>query len=259
MTDFLDVVNRMGLVVIPASGGHLLVEGDVDLSGSDIATLPDNLTIIGSLIARECARLSALPAGLDIMDSLDLRNTPITSLPADIGVGLDIMLENTGLLSLPANLAVDGALDLEGTPVAALPATLSVGGYLNLRNTAVTELPEDWCIDGPLLLDVEKISSPLAWRRVPLASLTPDDPILQDYFLPAEQDEAVSGALAVDAQGVEVFTVWVCGEIRVFAGRHVASAAGFDHPGVSALFQQAAHECVVALSARLNAGREGHL
>lgn len=259
MTDFLDVVNRMGLVVIPFSGGHLLVEGDVDLSGSDIATLPDNLTIIGSLIALECARLSALPAGLNIMNSLDLRNTPITSLPADIGVGLDIMLENTRLLSLPANLAVGGALDLEGTPIAALPATLSVGGYLNLRNTAVTELPEDWCIDGPLLLDVEKISSPLAWRRVPLASLTPDAPILQDYFLSAAQDETVSGTLAVDALGVEVFAVWVCGEIRVFAGRHVASAAGFDHLGVSALFQQAAHEYVAELSARLNAGREGNL
>ncbi|MEN3262589.1 hypothetical protein AAH678_28515 [Sodalis endosymbiont of Spalangia cameroni] len=57
MTDFLDVVNRMGLVVTPSSGGHLLVEGGVDLSGSDIATLPDNLTIIGSLIAGHLEKL----------------------------------------------------------------------------------------------------------------------------------------------------------------------------------------------------------
>ncbi|CRL46854.1 hypothetical protein SGGMMB4_05820 (plasmid) [Sodalis glossinidius str. 'morsitans'] len=77
--------------------------------------------------------------------------------------------------------------------------------------------------------------------------------------MPAAQDEAVSGSLAVEEQGVEVFAVWVCGEIRVFAGRHVASAAGFDHLGASALFQQAAHACVDELSARLNAGWEGNL
>ena len=259
MNDFIELVNRRGLAVIRSTGGHLLVECDVDLSGSDIATLPDNLTIVGSLIARDCARLSALPAGLDIMDSLDLRNTPITSLPADIGVGLDIMLENTGLISLPANLAVNGALDLENAPIAALPATLNVGGYLNLRNTAVTELPEDWCIEGPLLLDLDKICSPLAWRWVPFASLTPNDHILQDYYLLAAHDKAVSGTLVDEVQGIEVFAVWVCGEIRMFAGRHVASAAGFYHPGVSAIFQQAAYECVEELSARLNAGREDYV
>ncbi|OIV47297.1 hypothetical protein BK025_05310 [Sodalis sp. TME1] len=251
MADFFDLLNIQSLSVIDAPGGNPFINGDIDLSGSDIAAIPPNLTIMGSLILRDCAKLSTLPTGLDIMDSLDLRNTPITALPSDIGVGRDMMLENTKLMTLPAGLAVEGALDLEGSLITSLPTNLYVDGYLNLRDTLITELPEDWSVEGPILLDTSRIRSPLTWRRVPLNALSPDDHIMQDYVLDTSVVDRFFWHQGQPENYVELFAIWVSGEIRVFAGRHVSSSGGFEHHNVSEIFRQAARECVTELEAML--------
>jgi len=48
---------------------------------------------------------------------LNLRNTPITSLPDNLKVGGNLYLGNTPITSLPDNLQVGGDLDLENTPL----------------------------------------------------------------------------------------------------------------------------------------------
>ena len=48
---------------------------------------------------------------------LDLRNTPIQSLPPGLKVGGNLYLDNTPIQSLPDDLKVGGSLDLEDTPI----------------------------------------------------------------------------------------------------------------------------------------------
>ena len=70
--------------------------GDLDLSGTQIQSLPEGLTVGGWL---------------------DLRNTPIQSLPEGLTVVGDLDLRNTPIQSLPEGLTVGGWLDLSGTQI----------------------------------------------------------------------------------------------------------------------------------------------
>ena len=70
--------------------------GSLDLSGTQITALPDNLTVGGSLY---------------------LRNTQITALPDNLTVGGWLYLRNTQITALPDNLTVGGWLDLSGTQI----------------------------------------------------------------------------------------------------------------------------------------------
>ena len=92
--------------------------GGLDLRGTPITHLPDNLTVGGGL---------------------DLRGTPITHLPDNLTVGGWLYLSGTPITQLPDNLTVGGSLDLSGTPITKLPDNLTVGGSLYLRCTPITD------------------------------------------------------------------------------------------------------------------------
>ena len=70
--------------------------GSLDLSGTQITSLPDNLTVGGSLY---------------------LSGTQITSLPDNLTVGGGLDLSGTQITSLPDNLTVGGSLYLRGTQI----------------------------------------------------------------------------------------------------------------------------------------------
>ena len=90
--------------------------------------------------------------------SLDLRNTPITSLPDNLEVEGNLYLNNTLITSLPDNLKVGRYLNLYNTPIISLPNNLEVGGYLNLRNTPITSLPDNLKVEDDLHLNNTPIS-----------------------------------------------------------------------------------------------------
>ena len=71
-------------------------KGDLDLNGTPITSLPDNLKVGGDL---------------------SLNNTPITSLPDNLTVGGYLYLNGTPITSLPDNLKVGGSLYLRNTPL----------------------------------------------------------------------------------------------------------------------------------------------
>ena len=81
------------------------VRGNLDLRGTQITSLPDNLSVKGYL---------------------NLRGTNITSLPDNLNVGGCLYLEGTKITSLPDNLNVGGCLYLEGTKITSLPDSLSI-------------------------------------------------------------------------------------------------------------------------------------
>ncbi len=95
--------------------------GSLDLSGTQITALPENLTVGGSL---------------------NLEGTQITALPDDLTVGGSLNLEGTQITALPDDLTVGGWLNLSGTQITALPDDLTVGGWLNLSGTQITAAEE---------------------------------------------------------------------------------------------------------------------
>ena len=90
--------------------------GWLDLSGTSITALPDNLTVGGNLY---------------------LRGTSITALPDNLTVGGCLDLSHTSITALPDNLTVGGWLDLSHTSITALPDNLTVGGWLDLSGTRI--------------------------------------------------------------------------------------------------------------------------
>ena len=79
------------------------------------------------------------PDDLKIKGSLDLMDTPITSLPYGLEVGGYLDLRNTKITSLPSGLKVGGFLDLSYSKITSLPNGLEVEGNLELRNTPLSK------------------------------------------------------------------------------------------------------------------------
>jgi hypothetical protein len=84
---------------------------------------------------------------------LDLRDTPITSLPEGLKVGGNLYLSDTSITSLPKGLIVGNYLDLYNTRrLNSLPEGLKVRGDLNLSKSSITSLPEGLVVSGDLSL-----------------------------------------------------------------------------------------------------------
>jgi hypothetical protein len=87
----------------------LIVKGSLDLSSSNITSLPKGLEVKGSLILYE-SEIISLPEGLKVGIDLDLRNSYIESLPEGLEVGDELDLAYTYITSLPKGLKVGGLL-----------------------------------------------------------------------------------------------------------------------------------------------------
>ena len=83
---------------------------------------------------------------------LDLRNTPIQSLPNGLTVGGHLNLMGAPIQSLPDGLKVKGHLTLYKSQIQSLPDGLKVGGYLNLTDSQIQSLPNDLKVGDDLWL-----------------------------------------------------------------------------------------------------------
>ena len=87
----------------------LIVKGSLDLSSSNITSLPKGLEVKGGLSLYE-SEIISLPEGLKVGGDLDLRNSYIESLPEGLEVGDELDLGYTYITSLPKGLKVGGLL-----------------------------------------------------------------------------------------------------------------------------------------------------
>ena len=72
---------------------------------------------VGGWLDLTGTQITSLPEGLHVGGSLNLRDTQITSLPEGLHVGGSLYLASTQITSLPEGLHVDGSLDLTGTQI----------------------------------------------------------------------------------------------------------------------------------------------
>ena len=100
MTNTLTILS--GIHSIPAG----LVARNLFISYSGLESLPDNLTITGTLMANS-SRLKYLPENLTVGRVLDIMCTDIAYLPDTLKVAGSMMLSNTRITTLPDNLHLE--------------------------------------------------------------------------------------------------------------------------------------------------------
>jgi hypothetical protein len=127
-----------------------VVKGDLDLRGTSITSLPQDLKVSGNLWLTGTP-ITSLPQGVEVGGTLVLRDTPITSLPQGLKVGGTLDLQGTSITSLPQGLKVSDNLFLTDTPITSLPQDMEVGGDLWLQRTPITSLPQDLQVGGSIL------------------------------------------------------------------------------------------------------------
>ena len=109
--------------------------------------------------------IQTLPDNLTVGGYLDLRGTPIQTLPDNLIAGGYLNLSGTPIQTLPDNLTVGGGLNLSGTPIQTLPDNLTVGGYLDLSDTPIQTLPDNLTVGGDLYLRGTQISKKAAIKK----------------------------------------------------------------------------------------------
>ena len=132
--------------------GKPYYEDNLDLYGTNITELPDNL-IVGGELYLYGTNITELPDNLVVGGWLGLSHTKVIRLPNNLVVGGCLSLEFTNITELPKNLIVGGGLGLFGTNITKLPDNLVVGGWLELKGTKIAELPDNLVVGGSLFLD----------------------------------------------------------------------------------------------------------
>jgi hypothetical protein len=150
-------------------------DGFISTANPGIISLPDGLKIFGDVKINACKNLAKLPKDFFVMGSLDASNCPlISSIPESLVVGKSIILTGTSikivpdslkavkgilflknctkLKKLPDNLKVEVDLSLYGcSELKELPKNLFVGEVLDIIDcTALERLPDDLKVDGYL-------------------------------------------------------------------------------------------------------------
>jgi len=115
---------------------NLVVTNNLDLNFSTVASLPENITVGNDLDLRFTKNLKELPMLKKVGNDLILHNSKIKKLPDNLTVGGNLKLINCPIVKLPKNLTVGGDLNLDLTKVTRLPGTLKVFN-LNARNSRI--------------------------------------------------------------------------------------------------------------------------
>ncbi|MFP1901470.1 leucine-rich repeat domain-containing protein [Lonsdalea quercina] len=228
MSDLMKFIESKKIDYTVSNDGSVSVGGDLDLRGTGITSLPDNLSV-GGYLDLEDTSITSLPDNLSVGGYLDLRGTGITSLPDNLSVGGSLDLNGTSITSLPDNLSVGGCLDLSGTGITSLPDNLSVGGYLDLSGTGITSLPDLFSCRH-LYLDPKSIGNIAYRENCGYSSRT-------------------------------IFSAWVNDDFRIAAGCFWGTLSEFEsavddkYSGNAAeTYKQAARDCIAELTEKLNQG-----
>jgi hypothetical protein len=98
------VLNSLNKNITEWPPGFKVSGGSVNLVGTAMTSLPDNLTVDGELDITNSS-IRALPAGLKVRDQLRIKGTGIDTLPPDLQVGISIIMDRpTSYAGIPAHL-----------------------------------------------------------------------------------------------------------------------------------------------------------
>ena len=89
-------------------------EGYLDLRGTNITKLPDNLYVYESLILKNCKQLTKLPDGIHVGETLIIIGTSIEEIPDNLNIGWNLFIGNTPLAKKYTNEEIYKIIKLRG-------------------------------------------------------------------------------------------------------------------------------------------------
>jgi hypothetical protein len=132
--------------------------GGLNLEGSWVGNLPENLHIRGDLVLKHWRRV-VLPRGLVIDGDLDVTQAGINELPDDIVIKGSLLASNSTLNNLPDGLSVGGSVFLGSTKhLEEIPPGFSVGDNLMLRDSSVRHIADDVFVGGMVSINADVAS-----------------------------------------------------------------------------------------------------
>ena len=96
----LVIDGKLNPEILETKAGKPYYSGYLNLIGTQITVLPDNLSV-GGFLDLSGTQITVLPDNLSVGGSLDLRGTAITQLPEGLTVGGSLHLEGTGIINYP--------------------------------------------------------------------------------------------------------------------------------------------------------------
>ena len=134
ITDFKE---KTGLT-LQVKDGHPYYPGFINLSGSQIESLPDNLEV-GMFLDASKSSLRELPSELKVNNNLYPAGTAITTLPANLVVEGDLDLKDTKITEIPETIKVKGDIIMpDGTKISASQEQRTQDGYVDIAKSGVT-------------------------------------------------------------------------------------------------------------------------
>lgn len=186
--DNLNLSNRP-LTSLPKG---LRVNGALDIRGTNITDLPDGLYVKGTVYAQQTA-LSHIGKDVFIGNALRAEKTLLTTIPDDITIIGSLMASGSRFVRYPVTANVPRDVDLRSTPIASLPEGMRVSGSLllddcrdlsvlpercligralSIKNTSITRIPPSAKVGRCLYASgslVEDIGSQRVWEHLDLS------------------------------------------------------------------------------------------
>jgi hypothetical protein len=105
---------------ITSIGRGLVVEGNFEINGNPITTLPGDMDVWGDIFARQ-TMIASLPDGFECAGDLDLTSACLTALPYGLRVGRSLVLHDNEIGELPEKLVVGLDLKITHTDIQMIP------------------------------------------------------------------------------------------------------------------------------------------
>ncbi len=133
---------------------NIIIDGNFDLTGTDITSLPCNISASGNITLSRNSHLTSLKTNMSAGGNIYISdNTSLTSLNCDIFAGGEIYLRCQHLALLDGDISAKGNINLEShSGPTSMPASISAEGDVTLSCRRLTSLTGDIIVDGDLNL-----------------------------------------------------------------------------------------------------------
>ena len=141
---------------------NISIEGDFDLSRTDIASLPRNISVSGNITLFGNNQLTSLNSNISAGGNIYIRNnSSLTSISCDIWAEGNVYIrDNNSLISLNGHISIKENFRLDHNSSAiSVPANISARGDATFSCRRLTSLTGDILVDGNLDLNYTAIRS----------------------------------------------------------------------------------------------------
>lgn len=149
---------------------NFVIDGNLDLNGTDIKSLPRNISATGDIILFQNNSLTSLKSNMSAGGNISIRdNDSLTSLNCDLFADGEInlrckhlalldgeisakkdihLVSHSGPTLMPAHISSGGNVSIECSRLTSLPGDIVVDGDLNLRGTLIRTQPKNLFVKG---------------------------------------------------------------------------------------------------------------